>query len=82
MLVKRLKNIQKILKDFTGKNGEPKYEKELYILKSMWVMMLSEFEGIIKDIIEHHIDNIKKIPIENKQSVFKGNGYIFLTYEL
>src|SRR3989338_10784712 len=59
MLTSRFKNIKKILKDFTGKNGEPKNNKEFYVLKSMWVMMCAEFEGSLKDSVENYIDCIK-----------------------
>ena len=60
MLTSRLKNIQKTLKKFTGKDGEPKNDNELYILKSMWVMLCAEFEGSMKDLVEKYIDSIKK----------------------
>lgn len=60
MLILRLKNIQKILKKFTGVNGEPKNDEEQYILKAMWVMLCAEFEGSIKDLVENYIDSIKK----------------------
>ncbi|MFH1049026.1 MAG: MAE_28990/MAE_18760 family HEPN-like nuclease [Patescibacteria group bacterium] len=48
------------MKDFTGKNGEPKNDKELYVLKSMWVMMCAEFEGSLKDLVENYIDFVKR----------------------
>lgn len=60
MLVKRFKNIQKVLKDFAGKDGEPKNSKEFYILKSMWTMLCAEFEGSLKDLVESHIESVKK----------------------
>lgn len=60
MLAKRLKSIQKILRDFTGKNGEPKDDKELYILKSMWIMLSAEFEGSLKDLAGGYIDSVKR----------------------
>ncbi|MCK5081084.1 MAG: hypothetical protein KAQ63_02890, partial [Candidatus Moranbacteria bacterium] len=56
----RLKNIQKILKEFTGTNGEPENEKEIYLLKAMWVMLCAEFEGSTKDLVESYVDSIKK----------------------
>lgn len=59
MLTLRLKNIQKILKKFTGVDGEPRNDEELYILKAMWVMLCAEFEGSIKDLVEYHIDSVK-----------------------
>ena len=59
MLPSRLKNIQNILKKFTGADGEPKNEEELYILKAMWIMLCAEFEGSIKDLVESHIDSVK-----------------------
>lgn len=60
MLTQRIKNIQTILKDFTGKNGEPRDDKEFYILKSMWTMLCAEFEGSLKDLVEKYIDSVKK----------------------
>lgn len=60
MLKKRLKNINKILKKFSGENGEPANDTELYILKSMWVMLLAEFEGSLKDLVENYIDKLKR----------------------
>lgn len=67
MLKKRLQNIKRVLKTFTGRNGEPNGNKteEKYILKSMWVMLLSELEGSIKDLVEAYIDKIKKGNIKN-----------------
>lgn len=59
MLTPRLKNIQNILKGFTGVDGEPKNDKEVYILKAMWVMLCAEFEGSIKDLVESYIDSVK-----------------------
>ncbi len=56
-------NITDVVSKFTGENNEPSGEVEAYILKSMWVMMLSEFEGNIKDLVELHIDNVKKLDI-------------------
>lgn len=49
-----------VLDSFSGKEGEPQNQKEIYILKAMWVMMLSEFEATIKLITESYIDEIKK----------------------
>jgi len=48
-----------VLKTFTGRDGEPQEHNELYILKSMWLMMLSEFEASIKAKVERYIDRIK-----------------------
>ena len=64
MLNKRIENITSIVNQFTGRDGEPGDQKEIYILKSMWVMMLSEFEGSIKDLVESYIDRVKKLNIE------------------
>ena len=60
MLSFKLKIIKKVVKKFTGKDGEPLDEIERYILKSMWVMLMSEFEASIKDVVELYIDKIKK----------------------
>ena len=51
--------IEDILSEFAGRDGEPDGDAEKYILKSMWVMMLSEFEASIKTITERYIDSIK-----------------------
>lgn len=56
----RVKIIKKILKDFSGSNGEPDNEKEKYTLESMWVMLCAEFEGSVKELAEHYIDSIKR----------------------
>jgi len=60
MIIQRAQNIIDIVSQFRGTNSEPANASEFYILKSMWIMMLSEFEGSIKDIVESHIDNIKR----------------------
>ncbi len=52
--------ILEILSAFTGRDGEPKNESESYMLKAMWLMMLSEFEASVKQIAENYIDEIKK----------------------
>ena len=52
--------ISSVLSTFTGRDGEPNDNRESYILKSMWLMMLSEFEASIKEIAERYIDAIKK----------------------
>lgn len=57
--------INEILDGFTGREGEPGNDKERYILKSMWLMMLSEFEAAVKGIAESYIDSIKILPIDN-----------------
>ncbi|PTQ86482.1 HEPN domain-containing protein [Nitrosomonas ureae] len=57
--------ILNVLAKFSGTEGEPKNEIELYILHSMWVMMLSEFEASIKSIAENYIDKIKKKDISD-----------------
>jgi len=59
MLTSRLKNIQQVLKIFTG-DGEPHNDREKYILNSMWVMLFSEFEGSIKDLAENYINFVIK----------------------
>jgi len=60
MIVQRAQNIVNIVNQFQGANSEPSNESEFYILKSMWIMMLSEFEGSIKDLVESYIDDVKK----------------------
>jgi len=79
MLTSRFKNIKKILKDFTGKNGEPKNNKEFYVLKSMWVMMCAEFEGSLKDSVENYIDCIKTKPrlSEERRGFVWWNDYLY-----
>lgn len=52
--------ILNVLSNFTGRDGEPHGETELYILKAMWLMMLSEFEAIIKNKVENYIDQVKR----------------------
>jgi hypothetical protein len=54
-----------VLSSFTGREGEPKNEQERYVLKSMWLMMLSEFEASVKQIAEDYIDEIKKKDISD-----------------
>ncbi len=64
MIDEQLKNIKDVLSsNLTGHNGEPNPEKgsELYILKSMWVMLCAEFEGCLKEIVKTHISQISKI---------------------
>lgn len=48
-----------VLNTFTGREGEPGNEIELYTLKAMWLMMLSEFEASVKQCAENYIDRIK-----------------------
>ena len=50
---------------FKGAQGEPDNDVERYILKAMWVMMLSEFEGSVKDLANAFIDKTKKTKIGN-----------------
>ncbi len=57
--------ILEILSAFTGRDGEPKNESESYMLKAMWLMMLSEFEASVKQIAENYIDEIKKKDISD-----------------
>lgn len=54
-----------VLSDFTGRDGEPANEGESYILKAMWLMMLSEFEASVKLKAENYIDKIKKRDISD-----------------
>jgi hypothetical protein len=69
MFKERIKNVQQILKTFTGLNGEPGDEKEKYLLRSMWIMSCAEFEGSIKDLAETYIDNVKKTKNINQMHV-------------
>ena len=52
--------ILNVLSSFTGEYGEPRGESESYIVKAMWLMMLSEFEASIKSKVENYIDDIKQ----------------------
>lgn len=51
--------IIEVLNSFTGRSGEPRGDAERYILKSMWLMMMSEFEASIKNKVENYIDIVK-----------------------
>ena len=51
--------IVSIVGAFSGKDGEPDDDDQQYILKAMWIMMLSEFEGSVKDAVEEYIDHVK-----------------------
>ena len=55
--------IRSVLETFTGRDGEPGTESERYILKSMWLMMLSEFEAVIKQYAETYIDSVRQLSI-------------------
>jgi len=57
--------ILSVLNLFTGRDGEPGREEEVYILKAMWLMMLSEFEASLKLKAESYIDRIKENKIED-----------------
>jgi len=63
MIEGRTQQIASIVGGFTGRYGEPGNDQERYILKSMWVMMLSEFEGSIRVLVEEYITEIKSKPI-------------------
>ena len=65
MIKHRINHIRTIIGTFTGKDGEPKDDLEFYILKSMWIMMLSEFEGSLKDLVESYIDEVKNMKIKD-----------------
>jgi len=54
-----------VLTKFSGREGEPNGDNETYILKAMWVMMLSEFEASIKNKVENYIDDIKNKDISD-----------------
>ena len=54
-----------VLSNFTGKDGEPKGDSEVYTLYAMWIMMLSEFEASIKIKVENYIDEVKKKDISD-----------------
>ncbi len=57
--------IMEVLTTFSGRDGEPRGDCEHYILKSMWLMMLSEFEASIKTKVENYIDEVKTKDITN-----------------
>ena len=59
MIERRTEIIVDVISIFDGRDGEPSNSSQIYILKSMWIMMLSEFEGSIKDLVELYIDRIK-----------------------
>ncbi len=62
MISEQLENIKKVLATFDGnKNGEPKNEVEIYILKSLWVMLCADFEGCLKEIIYDYVEKIKDV---------------------
>jgi hypothetical protein len=64
MIKSNTQTVKNIINKFTGTNGEPAPgTDEFYILKSMWVMMLSEFEGSLKSLVESHIDKVKQKPV-------------------
>jgi hypothetical protein len=69
MIDVRIQNILNVVDQFSGVKTEygrePKTDLEQYILKSMWVMMLSEFEGSIKELAENYLDKIKGYDIKN-----------------
>lgn len=72
MLKSRLLHLKCVLNTLTGENGEPNSRKpaEKYILKSMWLMLLSEFEGSIKDLAEGYIDKLKTGKINDMHICF------------
>jgi len=57
--------ILKILNNFTGRDGEPHGDSEAYVLKAMWLMMLSEFEASTKNKVENYIDQVKRKDISD-----------------
>jgi hypothetical protein len=65
MISNRIQTITSILDGFTGNDNEPANDSEFYILKSMWVMMMSEFEGTLKDSVESHIDRVKNLEVKD-----------------
>jgi len=54
-----------VLSHFSGRDGEPKTDSEAYILKAMWLMMLSEFEASIKLKVESYSDKVKQEDISD-----------------
>lgn len=54
-----------VVSNFTGRDGEPQGDAEIYTLKAMWLMMLSEFEASIKNKVENYIDEVKKKDISD-----------------
>lgn len=63
MVAHKFSSIRKII-DFQNSNNEPHTDDEKYILRAMWVMMMAEFEGSIKEIAENYITKIKKLSID------------------
>ena len=57
--------IVSVLSTFTGKNGEPGNTHESYMLRAMWVMMLSEFEASFKELVERYLDQVKTLDISD-----------------
>ncbi|WP_309499182.1 HEPN domain-containing protein [Sulfurovum sp.] len=57
--------ILEVLSGFTGRDREPHGDAQIYILKAMWLMMLSEFEASVKIKVERYIDEIKTRDISN-----------------
>jgi len=82
MLRSRVNSIISVLDLFTGLNGEPKGNQEIYLLKAMWVMLLSEFESSLKDTVEEYIDRIKTQPVENIHFCVLLNSFIKTDEEL
>ncbi|MEY8215963.1 MAG: HEPN domain-containing protein [Colwellia sp.] len=57
--------ILEVIDGFTGTDGEPRGDGERYVLKSMWLMMMSEFEAVIKTKVENYIDVVKQRDIND-----------------
>jgi len=60
----KFSHIRDVLKIFLGGENRQPPEIEYYILKSMWVMMVAEFEGSVKELAEDYIDKIKEYDIK------------------
>jgi hypothetical protein len=62
MINEQLEGIKKVLATFdNNKNGEPASDVEVYVLKSLWVMLCAEFEGCIKEMVYDYVEKIKDV---------------------
>jgi len=57
MLKERLNIISEVINSF--QKSEPSNEQERYVLSSMWVMAVGEFEGSVKNLTENYLDFLK-----------------------
>lgn len=62
MINEQLEGIKKVLATFdNNKNGEPTNDVEVYVLKSLWVMLCAELEGSIKEMVYDYVEKIKDV---------------------